>query len=579
MAVGNKISNEGFWLTDDESGHCFDIPLATELKNFFNSIKCNNVLDLGCGPGHYTKYFLDNNIECEGWDGNPNTHIISKGLCKVADLTKINEFEKKDWVLSLEVGEHIPKKYETTFIQNLINHSKKGIILSWATPGQPGDGHVNCQSNEYVIDLMRSHNYILDVHSTIQLRDSADLWWFKNTLMVFRKKEMEKITFCIPSKNNLRYLKSSIASIKTNSTTEHEIVVYVDVDDDGTEEWLVENKIKYLKNETTIPKGIAHGYNRCIEAATTDIVCMFHADMYMAKGFDTGILKYIKPKTVVSGTRIEPPLHPQGLEKIVKDFGMYPEDFNPSAFDSYVEKLLIDNKDVVTKGIFAPWAVYKENIVAISMHDDALLHSYYEDSDMFNRLILAGYDILQTWEAYAYHLTCRGGQFQDGIESVTKDAFFHEMKNKAFKNYLRKWGSWIRNDEYQYPSIPHKYNVAFVIKHCNFQMLEVLEPWCDRIYLEDDMQVITDSYIQKEQSNTTYDLKKRVLNLGSNYPEGENDIVVVFDGHKFTNESYRIIQNLSDIITESGEVGTFELDIFKITINSLETYEHTLIKL
>lgn len=130
MAVGNKISNEGFWLTDDESGHCFDVPLATELKNFFNSIKCNNVLDLGCGPGYYTKYFLNNNIECEGWDGNPNTPIISKGLCKVADLTQINKFDNKDWVLSLEVGEHIPKEHESSFIQNLINHSKKGIILS-----------------------------------------------------------------------------------------------------------------------------------------------------------------------------------------------------------------------------------------------------------------------------------------------------------------------------------------------------------------------------------------------------------------------------------------------------------------
>ena len=117
-----------------------------------------------------------------------------------------------------------------------------------------------------------------------------------------------------------------------------------------------------------------------------------------------------------------------------------------------------------------------------------------------------------------------------------------------------------------------------MVKHCNFNILEALEPWCDRIYLEDDMQVITDSYFEKEQSNTTYDLKKRVLNLGSNYPEGENDIVVVFDGRKFSNESYKIIQSLPDIITESGEVGSFELDCFEITINNMNTYEKDLIK-
>ena len=187
--IENQIDNKGFWLTNDESGHAFDKSLANKLKEIF--LNCD-VLDLGCGPGYYTRFLLDNNIQSEGWDGNPNTHIISKGLCNVADLTQIHNFEKKDWVLSLEVGEHIPKEYESIFIQNLINHSKKGIVLSWATPGQPGDGHVNCQSNEYVVDIMRSHNYILDVHSTIQLRKAAELWWFQNTIMVFRKKEMEK---------------------------------------------------------------------------------------------------------------------------------------------------------------------------------------------------------------------------------------------------------------------------------------------------------------------------------------------------------------------------------------------------
>jgi glycosyltransferase involved in cell wall biosynthesis len=136
-----------------------------------------------------------------------------------------------------------------------------------------------------------------------------------------------RITFCIPSKNNLRYLKNSINSIKENSMYENEIIVYVDADNDGTKEWLDTNNIKYLVNETDIPKGIAYGYNRCIEAATTPIVCMFHADMYMGQWFDDAILKHLKPLSVVSGTRIEPPLHPKGLEKIVEDFGMYPEDF------------------------------------------------------------------------------------------------------------------------------------------------------------------------------------------------------------------------------------------------------------
>ena len=54
------------------------------------------------------------------------------------------------------------------------------------------------------------------------------------------------ISFCVPSKNNLRYLKPCIQSIKDNSYyKDNEIIVYVDQDKDGTCEWLEEEKIKF----------------------------------------------------------------------------------------------------------------------------------------------------------------------------------------------------------------------------------------------------------------------------------------------------------------------------------------------
>ena len=50
---------------------------------------------------------------------------------------------------------------------------------------------------------------------------------------------MEKITFCIPSKNNCRYLKACIPSIRKNSyRKDHDIIVFVDEDNDGTVEWV-----------------------------------------------------------------------------------------------------------------------------------------------------------------------------------------------------------------------------------------------------------------------------------------------------------------------------------------------------
>ena len=386
---------------------------------------------------------------------------------------------------------------------------------------------------------------------------------------------MNKITFCIPSKNNLRYLKNSITSIRKNSSQEHDIIVYIDADNDGTEQWLKENNIDFIKNETNTPKGIATGYNECIKKAKTDVVCMFHADMYMGKGFDTGLFKYLQPKSVVSATRIEPPLHPEGKEKIVKSFGMYPEDFLEDEFNSYVENIIQENQNKTTKGIFAPWVCYKEDIMEIGLHDE-YFHSYHEDSDIFNRFILNGYEIIQSWESYVYHLTCRGGQFQDGVEQVTKDPLFHEMKTKAARNYVRKWGSFVKNNEYQYPIIPPKYDIGFVVKNCGLPHLQILEPWCSTIYIQDTMYLIVPDYIKNEQPNTNFDIQERIKPYDN---EKQNNILVSFDASKLTNQNFELLTQLPEIIKDSGEVGTFNLDIFTIDIIHMNEYQNNLINI
>ena len=49
---------------------------------------------------------------------------------------------------------------------------------------------------------------------------------------------MEKISFIIPSRSNLAFLKQAYYSIRENIGTEHEIVMLYDASDDVTWEWL-----------------------------------------------------------------------------------------------------------------------------------------------------------------------------------------------------------------------------------------------------------------------------------------------------------------------------------------------------
>ena len=89
--------------------------------------------------------------------------------------------------------------------------------------------------------------------------------------------------------------------------------------------------------------------------------------------------------------------------------------------------------------------------------------------------------------------------------------------------------------------------------------------------------MLFDYYYDAEQKNTSYDLEKRVLTTKYNHPKEENDIIIEFNGRDFNQNSFGIVHQLSDIITESGEVGTFELDVFKITINKIESFSKDLI--
>jgi glycosyltransferase involved in cell wall biosynthesis len=134
-----------------------------------------------------------------------------------------------------------------------------------------------------------------------------------------------KFTFCITSKNNLRYLKHAVFYIKENSNREHDVLVFIDADNDGTEKWCIDNNIKYIKNPSKELFGIGNAYNLLVEKSETDFVVIYHADMIMGKGFDVALYNKWEPKTVVSATRIEPPLHPSDPAKIVLDLGLWPE--------------------------------------------------------------------------------------------------------------------------------------------------------------------------------------------------------------------------------------------------------------
>ena len=232
---------------------------------------------------------------------------------------------------------------------------------------------------------------------------------------------MKPISFIQPSRSNLKYLKWSYESIRKNLGPQHEICWADDFSDDGTWEWMKEiaDKDKNVKiHRNKGPKRLGHTilYDTLVDIASNDIVMIFHADMYACPGMDEAVLKHLEKGKVVSATRIEPPLHPDGPEKILQDFGIEPEEFDEEGLMNFLNSDRDFQHGETTTGIFAPWAMYKKDFQAIGGHDPLYAPQSKEDSDIFNRFHLNGIKFIQTWEGCVYHMTCRGSRFADGAK-------------------------------------------------------------------------------------------------------------------------------------------------------------------
>ena len=301
--------------------------------------------------------------------------------------------------------------------------------------------------------------------------------------------------------------------------------------------------------------------------------------MLVTPNYVGNMLKNLTPLSVVSATRIEPPLHPPGPEKYVKDFGMEPETFDSSAFQKFVYETEYVMEGKTTQGIFAPWMLYKEDFRSMGGHDKLFAPMELEDSDIFNRFHLCDYKLIQSRDAFVYHMTCRGSRFKDGIEIEReiplsdgtiwykpKDSEeYTKLRENKFREWWRKWHTNVLHDDNMLPIVPNRYDTSFVIVNCTPQLLNILEPWCDRVYVDCEY----DSYIENESKETMFDISKKVYSVND---ELFGDVVVKFDGSKLTQEHYQqFIMNLPFVIQQNDSIGTFDWDIFEIEIYKLTT--------
>jgi hypothetical protein len=162
---------------------------ATEIWDWMINNNIKSIIDVGCGEGHSTKYFIDRGIECLGVEGGTIAYNNStvKNNIVLNDYTKSSFITNKkyDAIWCCEFVEHVDEKYINNFLDTFKCANK--IFLTHALPGQEGYHHVNCQNSEYWIEKIKKIGFKYNNDLSIYLRSITDKLHVKNTLLVFER--------------------------------------------------------------------------------------------------------------------------------------------------------------------------------------------------------------------------------------------------------------------------------------------------------------------------------------------------------------------------------------------------------
>jgi GT2 family glycosyltransferase len=256
-------------------------------------------------------------------------------------------------------------------------------------------------------------------------------------------------------------------------------------------------------------------YNNAVARANGEKIILLHNDMVIKSGFIETMDRHITKNRITTYTRVEPPIFP----------------------DTYPGKVLLDcggdisnfnskrfndfniEEELIDGGSQLFFGCMKEDYIGI---DGYTFKMFCEDDDLHLRYKLAGFEH-KVSSAHVYH-------FVSKTSRTTTD--YQTIEQQSNINFVKKWG--FRNSIH---NIIYKKSV--IIHNSNPQLEQILEPWFN----------------------------------------GGKDIIIEVNGNNFTQDDFGIIQQLNDIIKENGEIGSFELGNLKITINSMNEYQDTLIKI
>jgi glycosyltransferase involved in cell wall biosynthesis len=393
--------------------------------------------------------------------------------------------------------------------------------------------------------------------------------------------------------NTLDYTKLLLRSLKQNLVgKEHEIIVFIDKDNDGTYEYLKSIKkdffdLKIVTHKLQGPVGYQRNSNLLVDIAKHDIVSYLQSDMVISPGYDMDILSQIEEDCITSSTRVEPPLHGPSNVVITKDFGTDPTKFDMTEWMQYSVSV---KEDKTENYFFAPYTFYKKTWQKIGGYDTIFRRSR-EDSDFVQRCIHAGIKLKQSFRPVVYHFTCVSSRGKNWFDQTNEEAQKRvELQKIAdgieLRRFIQKWGNFNHGEEKL-----SKLDMDLVIledRKLHPMFLVQLEPFFSRVWLrtEDERDAMISIFSNQHEpanellgfSNEGWEEASKLFrqtDFESIYRVGEPEdfnIKIEVDFSKAQGNQDPFLQNLTrldKIVGASQEPGMYELGVAKIEIRKV----------
>lgn len=155
-----------------------------------NVLKVDQTIgEFGAFAGYNSAWFNETGlVTAFAFDAIPNAAKHADGRVQFAQLAEHFDLGRTfDWVLCLEVGEHMPPGTEDQLLENIARHARLGAIISWATPNFPSPAHPNTMLVEDSTAVILRHGFKQDELLTKGLREAASYEWHRETIGVYWK--------------------------------------------------------------------------------------------------------------------------------------------------------------------------------------------------------------------------------------------------------------------------------------------------------------------------------------------------------------------------------------------------------